>query len=459
MSETSPLIVRIAEFVDGIRFDRLSDQALAAARRLLLDTLGCAFGALDAEPVRLLYAALPGLDAGPAPGRAQCLGTGRWATPEAATTINGALIRYLDFMDVYWSRDICHPAENIAPALAATQAAGGDGRRLIEAIAAGYEVQIRLCDAFSFQDRGFHHVSAAGFAAAFAAGKGMGLPAQAMAHAAAVSGLRHLTLGVLSKGDLSMAKATGFAFPAAESLTACRLAEAGFTGPLQVLEWLFERSAGAKEDLAAFAFDNESRMPEVSLKAYPVQYALQAPAEAAERLHDRVAGRLDAIDKIRVGVRAETLARTADPKKFAPKNRETADHSLPSCVAMALADGKLDEMQFHAERFLDPDVMRLTGLVDAFADADFEARLEGGRPGSVEVVLNDGSRFKESVEVPAGDRTRPMDEAAVAAKFLSLAEPVFGRAEAEKVIDRVGAIESQADLSWLFDLCTTKGAT
>src|SRR3546814_15068108 len=104
-------------------------------------------------------------------------------------------------------------------------------------MAAGYEVQIRLCDAFSFQDRGFHHVSAAGFTAAFAAGKGMGLAPQAMAHAAAVSGLRHLTLGVLSKGDLSMAKATGFAFPAAETPTACRPRHAGFTGPLKVPEW------------------------------------------------------------------------------------------------------------------------------------------------------------------------------------------------------------------------------
>src|SRR3546814_12590203 len=119
-------------------------------------------------------------------------------------------------------------------------------------------------------------------------------------------------------------------------------------------------------------------MPRVSLKADPVQYALQALAEAAERLHAQVGRRLDEIAAIRVGVRSETLARTADPKKFAPKNRETADHSLPSCVALALADGKLDETQFEAERFLDPDVARLTGLVEAFADPDFEARLEGG---------------------------------------------------------------------------------
>src|SRR3546814_20083121 len=106
-----------------------------------------------------------------------------------------------------------------------------------------------------------------------------------------------------------MAKATGFAFPAAESLTACRLAHAGFTGPLQVLEWLFERSAGEKEDVAAFAFDGESRMPRVSLKAYPVQYALQDLAEAAERLHAQVGRRLDEIAALRVGVRRSEARR------------------------------------------------------------------------------------------------------------------------------------------------------
>src|SRR3546814_14332325 len=116
-------------------FDEVSDEAVAAARRLLLVTLGCAFGAIHAEPVRLLYAGLPGLDAGQGPGRARCLGTGRWATPEAATTINGALIRYLDFMDVYWSRDICHPSETIAPALAATDR---------KSVGSGKSVAVRL---------------------------------------------------------------------------------------------------------------------------------------------------------------------------------------------------------------------------------------------------------------------------------------------------------------------------
>src|SRR3546814_17638953 len=112
-------------------------------------------------------------------------------------------------MDVYWSRDICHPSENIAPALAATQAAGGDGRRLIEAMAAGYEVQIRLCDAFSFQDRVFHHVRAARFTSAFAAGKGIGLAPPSLTTAVAVHGRGPLTLGGFSTGDLSKTVHTG----------------------------------------------------------------------------------------------------------------------------------------------------------------------------------------------------------------------------------------------------------
>ncbi len=448
-----PLIRRVAEFVDALSFEALAPEAVVAARRLVLDSLGCALGAAQAQPVRQLYRSLPGLDA-TGPGTTVCLGSGRRATVEAATAINGAMLRYLDFMDVYWSRDVCHPSENIVPALAATHAAGGDGRRLIEAIAAGYEVQIRLCDAFSFQDRGFHHVSAAGFSAAFAVGKAWGMDAETMAHAAAVSGGRHLTLGVLSKGALSMAKAVGFALTAAESVTACRMAREGFTGPEEVFEWLFGKTAGAKEDLDAFAFDGRSRLPDVSLKRYPVQYALQAPVEAAERLAPTVAGRLGEIAAIRVGVRQETLARAADPKKFAPKNRETADHSLPSCVAMALADGVLGEAQFEAGRFADPDVAALTLKVEPFADADFEARLVGGRPGSVEIEMQDGTRHRAVEEVPTGDRTRPMDDAAVAAKFAALAVPVLGAERAGEVEAMVARLETLEGLDTLLAMCT-----
>ncbi len=448
----APLSVRIAEFVAAIRLDELPDGTIRAAKRLVLDTLGCALGTVGAGPARMLEAILPP----PGASAAHCLGSGRATTAEGAAGVNGALARYLDFNDVYWSRDICHPSENIPAALACVEEAGVGGRALMEAIVAGYEVQLRLCDAFSFQDRGFHHVSAAGFVVPFVAGKAWGQSAATMAHASALGGIRHLTLGVLSHGKLSMAKAIGYPANAAGAITAARLAGAGFTGPLDAYEWLFGKTAGRAEDPAAFALDREAwRIERVSLKQFPVQYALQAPVAAAIRLHAALSGRLEEIVAIRARVRPETLARAADPAKFRPMDRETADHSLPSCVAMALCDGVLTEGQFGAARFRDADVMRLTALVEPIGDEALDRRFPTGRPGAVEVVLRNGETLAAIEEVPLGDRDRPMDDAAIRGKFLSLAEPLLGAAGAAQVAAIVEALEAQPSLTSLMEACTS----
>ena len=454
MAKAAPLAIQIAGFVDGIRYDRLPSSTVAAVKRLTLDAVGCGLGALGAEPIKMLQTLAPAVL--PDAAAATLFGSGRRTTAEGAAIINCALVRYLDFLDVYWSRDVCHPAENIPVAMACVEEAGGGGPALIEAITAGYEVQIRLCDAFSFQERGFHHVSAAGFVVPFIAGKAWKQTAAAMAHGSVLAGMRNMTLGALSKGKLSMAKTIGYAMSAADGLTAARLAGNGFTGPLSAYEWLFEKTAGRSEAVSGFALDHNSYVLEqVSLKQYPVQYALQAPVAAASRLHADIAGRHGQIAAIRARVRHETLARAADPDKFDPQNRETADHSLPSCVAMALLDGAVTEAQFDTGRYRDAEVLRLTQLVEPIADPEFDRRFPAGRPGAVDVVFQDGSMIQAVEEIPFGDRERPMDDASVLEKFMGLAGPAIGDGRAAKVAAFIGMLETQPSLVPLMALCAT----
>jgi 2-methylcitrate dehydratase len=452
MNERRSLAEKLAQFCAGLRYADVSAASVAAIRRLVLDSLGCAVGALHAEPLRILADEVrPPAGAGDS---ATLIGGGA-VSLESAVLVNGALTRYLDFNDVYWARDVCHPSENIPVALACVEAAGGDGKRLVEAIAVGYEAQIRLADCFSFEAMGMHHVSAAGFVAPLVIGKARGMAAGPLAHALALGAYRHLTLSALADGRLSMAKTLGYGLPSMEALLTTRLAARGFTGPLDVFEGLWTSSRVQGDAFSIDRFDlgpGASRSERVSLKRYPVQYTLQSPVEAAIALRDRLQGRVHDIHELVVGVHGKTARRTADPAKYRPVNRETADHSLPCCVAMALLDGRLDHDQFDSGRWAQPDVAALMGRIRVEPSPELEQGWPLGRPAALRATLSDGTEQALTVEVPLGDVDRPMDEAQVEQKFRSLAEPTLGAARTDKVVQAVVQLEQLASVGSLMAL-------
>jgi 2-methylcitrate dehydratase len=436
---------RLAQFAADISFDKLPTSTVVAVKRLLLDTLGCALGAIDSEPARIAAAVTPSL--GPSERGATLIGSGRRVSASGAAFVIGTQVRFLDFLDVYFTKDVCHPSENIPPAIACVEEAGGSGRDLIEAIVVGYEAEARLCDVLAFPAINMHPASAAGFVVPLVAGKAWHQSAAVMAHGCVLGGARHLTLNALLAGDLSMAKALAYALSGAEAIMAARLAGQGFTGPLASLEWVFEKLAQAKPGSVRLALElADWRCERASLKRYPIQYALQAPVEAAVELHAKLQGRLDQVAEIVATMRPAQLANIADPSKFRPQNRETADHSLPACVAMALADGKLTDQQFAHERFRDADIVALLGKTKVAGSEDLNARFPRGRPAVIEVALADGTRHRVEVDVPLGDAARPFDEQTVTQKFRELAEPAIGVAGVQRVSELVDKLDTLTTL-------------
>src|SRR3546814_16879586 len=80
---------------------------------------------------------------------------------------------------------------------------------------------------------------------------------------------------------------------------------------------------------------------DITLKAYPAQYALQPLIAAGAAFRLQQADRVARIARIVVRAPQQTVRRTADPSKFRPASRETADPRLPFCVASGLLDGGL----------------------------------------------------------------------------------------------------------------------
>ena len=148
---------RLAAWAMDAEFNRLTPLTVRSLKLHVLDSLACAIGALGADPIRRVRAQVDELGGKPLCTR---VGGGKTA-PDRAAFYNGALVRYLDFMDNYMGEhQTCHPCDNFAGVLAAAEVAGASGKDFLTSLAVAYQVQSRLCDVAPIQEKGFDHRAA-----------------------------------------------------------------------------------------------------------------------------------------------------------------------------------------------------------------------------------------------------------------------------------------------------------
>ena len=142
------------------------------------------------------------------------------------------------------------------------------------------------------------------------------------------------------------------------------------------------------------------------------------------------------------------------PEAWAPKTRETADHSLPYCTAAALFDGDVTMTTFDEAHFTNPELIRFTGLVTVNHDASLYPRYPNGIPNRITATLADGRKIVREVEFPRGHAGNPMTDAEVEGKFRLVVEPRYGKAKVDQMLARCWDLEnviSVTDLIRLFD--------
>jgi 2-methylcitrate dehydratase len=465
---TPNLAERIARYAVGLRYEDLPAEVVRETKRRFIDSFATALGALQAgsEPGRVARAVAGRTSAAP-PGRPASLIGGGSAAPDWAAFANGVLIRYLDYNDTYLSKEPAHPSDNIAAVLAAGEAVGAAGRDLIAATVLAYEVQCRLADAFSIRARGWDHVTYGAFSSAAAAGKLMGLDAGRMAHALNIAGVASAALRQTRAGELSMWKGCAFANAARHGVFAATLAADGMTGPSPIFEgemgFFKQVCGGAAFDLPALdgpARHDGGAEPYMLLKScikfWPAEYHSQSAIEAALQLRPQVGDwrQIRSVDICSFDASVDIIGK--DPEKWRPKTRETADHSLPYCTAVALADGDVSAAQFDAAHLNDPDLLALVGRTKVHRDAELTKRYPAGIPNRLVVTTGDGRTLTREVEFPRGHARNPMTDAEVEAKFRRLADGVIPRGRQDEALRRLWALEAETDIRGL--LATVDGA-
>src|SRR5881396_847835 len=407
---TSTLAQRFADYATALRFEDLSAAAVHEAKRRIIDSLGCALGAYDAEPCVVAREVARELSA---KRGAVLWGTRQVVPPDWAAFANGCLVRYLDYNDTYLSKEPAHPSDNIPAALAVAQANGAGGADLITAIVLAYEVQCRLCDATSLRAIGWDHVTYGAFSTALAASRLMKVGTERTRHAVGIAGVTSAALRQSRVGELSHWKGCAFANAARHGVFAALLAGRGMTGPSPIFEGEkgFQKLVSGPLPIAGpFAQEsNGLRVPadgfminKTSIKCWPVEYHAQSAVEAALSLRPKIRSAADIESVLVESHDAAVDIIGSEPEKWRPASRETADHSLPYIVAVALADGEVTERQFDPKRFSDPKLLDLVQRVKVERYAELTARYPEHVGNIVTLKTSDGRTLTERVDSPHG---------------------------------------------------------
>ena len=441
MPET--LADRLAEFALSTRFEALPAAVVAEAKRRLIDAFACAAGALHEPAPTIARRAAARIGGGG--GGAGLIGGGR-SSADWAAFANGVHIRYLDCNDTYLSLEPAHPSDNWAAIMAAGELVGADGRAWIAAAAVAYEVQCRLCDAASIRARGWDHTTYGNLSASLAASKLMGLDHARAVHTLGIAGTTGTALRLTRAGELSMWKGCAFAHAARNAVFAALLAREGMTGPAP----LFEGDMGFCQQVSGPLTlpklggpeAGDWMLPKTSIKFVPAEYHSQSAIAAAFELRPKI-GDPACIRSIEIATfRTAVEIIGQDPEKWRPRTRETADHSLPYCTAVALVDGDVSAAQFAPARLADPALLDLVSRTTVFEDPDLTAGYPAGIPNRVRVTLDDGSVLETRVDFPPGHDQNPLTDDQLRVKFDALVIPALGRDRADALWDRLSRLDT-----------------
>lgn len=396
------------------------------------------------------------------PGAAPVLFSGQRTDPASAAFLNTVYAGSIDADDTHVGA-MLHPGCIVfSSALAIGQSRGMAGERVLAAVAAGYEAMIRvaLCIQPSHFKRGFQSTATCGVFGSAVAAAALLFPGDAR-RIAETMGLAASFSGGLVQffHSGSTVKRIHAAQAARSGVHAALLAEAGFSGPTDILEGQdgFARAYSDQVDFAPL-FDRLGsfyRMAEVSIKPHACSARVLAAVEAAVELcreHDLVEGDIEAIT---LGIPRVIQGRLTGN---APTSLQGAQMSAPFSVALVIRKRIRGEVyalnvdDFEAGLH-DPIVMGLAARVECAIDDEAERASTAESVGArLTLALRDGRRVSRFVAAPKGAASRPYSQEDHVARARAELTRRHTEVEAARLIDQARALPQADDVGVLAQL-------
>jgi 2-methylcitrate dehydratase len=440
-----------------LRFEDLPSEVIHQTKRILIDALGCCIGAFDADASKIVRGLVEDLDG---PPESTVIGTGFETSCLNAALVNGLMVRYLDYNDLYvipagkWYVGV-HPSDAIPGILAVGERMNSSGKDVITATVLSYELSARFCHGATnppLSKLGWNADTRGVYIMPLVAGRLLGLSEKELENAVGISGCHGMILGILDTAaeEYSMTKNLRYPFTAHGGILAALLAKRGFTGPTTVIEGAegFNETV-MKGNFAVEKFTKTGgpfNIMDTGFKALCAVGAVQGHLNATVDLVNRYDIKPEAVDRVRVVAGTRPIEHTGDPAKKFPTNKETADHSSYYLTAIAIVDRTVGLEQYQPWKYKDPTVLQLIDRITLEIDPEMDKL---PRSGMSEITTKHGKRYTVKVDYPKGDPKNSMSDQELEDKFKSMASKFMSAEQIEKVFESIYKLERLDNIAHL----------
>ena len=432
---------RIARFVSELKYQSIPPAAVQTAKTAVRDCLGVALAGSQEEDAKICAQIAHQENA---KEETTVIGQGFKTSPLNAALANGTAAHALDFDHSFTIMG--QPTAPIIPAVFALgESLGVNGRQLIEAYVAGFEVTGKL--AHSLRDSahdGWHAPSTLGsFGATAACGKLLGLSAarleMALGIAASMAG------GIVANFG-TMTKPLHVGFGARNGVLAAKLAQGGYTANAKAIESgtaIHEQPIDELGESYALLSDG------IRIKPYPCGGLTHQVIDSVIEFRAKHGLTPEMIEAVDVDVVKHTFERIVFR---VPQTGIQGKFCMPYLVARAIIDGKVGLDIFTDAAVRDQNVLKLAERVQMKLDDNLKKTDLGGRPCRVTIRLKNGQTLSREAQHARGGPEFPMTEEELRGKFAECARQAIDEGGAARALDYIEKLDALTDIQPLCEI-------
>jgi 2-methylcitrate dehydratase PrpD len=446
-SSKDPLVV-LGKAAAGLSMATLPAEIVKRSKQRFLDTIGCLVAGYEAGIAKEIRAYVEAHGGKP---EATLLPGGDKTSVALVGLAHATYMHGLELTDAA-PRGTCHPGNEIVPiALAMAEKLSCGGARILPAIAAGYEVEIRIGRSVfpSAFYRGWWTPGLFGaIGPAVTAAHMMGLDADRLDQTIGIVLNISPTPMIRTSEEGPTVKWLFGGQAASSGVLAAEMAARGVRGMRDVVNgWLPVVGDKTHPERLTEGIDANARFTQwemtsgVLTKYYATVGPLTSPLDAT---FDLIAEHNIGVDDI-AAIEAICMKRTALFNVVHPDNEVAARGSLPFCVAAAIVTRDRAQLLgpvFNDRMLKDATIWSLSEKVKITEHEEYERKYPAHSLCRVIITLKNGKVVDKEVDRSAQPRYLHPEDSDIEEKFRMIAAPVIGKDNCARVIDIVRKFET-----------------